>query len=123
VTKFSAELIPVRCETLLSGIHKLINSVCNKEELPDQWKESIIVVPVHKKGDKTDNNNYPAISLLSASYKMLSNIFLSRSSPYIDGVIGNHQCGLDVTDKLLIKAFAFVRYWRKNRLQESPWFS
>jgi hypothetical protein len=36
----------------LSGIHKLINSVWNKEELPDQWKESIIV-PVHKKGDKT----------------------------------------------------------------------
>jgi hypothetical protein len=38
-------------------IHKLINSVWNKEELPDQWKESIIV-PVHKKGDKTDCNNY-----------------------------------------------------------------
>jgi hypothetical protein len=26
--------------------------LCSKEELPDQWKESIIV-PVHKKGDKT----------------------------------------------------------------------
>jgi hypothetical protein len=38
---------------LLSEIHKLINSVRNKEELPDQWKESIIVA-VHKKGDKTD---------------------------------------------------------------------
>jgi hypothetical protein len=33
---------------LLSAIHKLINSVWNKEELPDQWKESIIV-PVHKR--------------------------------------------------------------------------
>jgi hypothetical protein len=28
----------------------------NKEELPDQWKESIIA-PTHKKGDKTDCNN------------------------------------------------------------------
>jgi hypothetical protein len=27
--------------------------IWSKEELPDQWKESIIV-PVHKKGDKTD---------------------------------------------------------------------
>jgi hypothetical protein len=27
----------------VSAIHKLINSVWNKEELPDQWKESIIV--------------------------------------------------------------------------------
>jgi hypothetical protein len=43
-------------EILLSVIHKIINFVWNKEELPDQWKESIIL-PVHKKGDKTDCNN------------------------------------------------------------------
>jgi hypothetical protein len=38
-------------EIILSVIHKLITSVWNKEELPDQWKESIIV-PIHKKGDE-----------------------------------------------------------------------
>jgi hypothetical protein len=32
-------------------IHKLSNSVWSKEELPDQWKESIIV-PVYKEGDE-----------------------------------------------------------------------
>jgi hypothetical protein len=64
----------------------------NKEELPDQWKESIIL-PVHKKGDKTDCNNYHGISLLSTSYKMLLNIHLSRLSPHIDEIIGDHQCG------------------------------
>jgi hypothetical protein len=42
-----AELIQAGGETLRSEIHKLINSIWNKEELPDQWKESIIV-PVHK---------------------------------------------------------------------------
>jgi hypothetical protein len=30
-------------ETLRSEIHKLINSIWSKEELPDQWKESVIV--------------------------------------------------------------------------------
>jgi hypothetical protein len=70
-------------ETLLSEIHKLINSIWNKEELLDQWKESIIV-PTHKKGDKTDCNNYRGISLLSTSYKIVLNILLSRLSPYID---------------------------------------
>jgi hypothetical protein len=48
-----AELSQVGGEILLSAIHKLINSVWNKEDLPDQGKESIIV-PIHKKGDKTD---------------------------------------------------------------------
>jgi hypothetical protein len=44
-----AELIQAGGEILLSAIHNLINSVWNKEELPDQWKESHIV-PVYKKG-------------------------------------------------------------------------
>jgi hypothetical protein len=62
------------------------------EKLPDQWKESIIL-PVHKKGDRTDYSNYRGISLLSTSYKILSNILLSRLGPYIDEIIGDHQCG------------------------------
>jgi hypothetical protein len=76
---------------LLSEIQKLINSIWNKGELPDQWKEYIIV-PNHKKSDKTDYNNYLGISLLSTSYKILSNI-LSRLSPYVDEIIWDHQCG------------------------------
>jgi hypothetical protein len=60
--------------------------------MPDQWKESIIV-PIHKTGDKTDINNYSGKSLLSTSYKILSNILLSRLSPYIGEIIGDHQCG------------------------------
>jgi hypothetical protein len=37
----------------VSVIHKLVSSIWKKEELPDQWKESIIV-PIHKTVDKTD---------------------------------------------------------------------
>ena len=38
-----AEMIKVGGTTINSEIHKLINSIWNKEELPEQWKESIIV--------------------------------------------------------------------------------
>jgi hypothetical protein len=75
----------------VSVIHKIINSIWNKKELPDQWKECI--VPVHKKSVKTDCNNYRGISLLSTSYKILSTILVSRLSPYIDEIIDDHQCG------------------------------
>jgi hypothetical protein len=87
-----AELIQAGGEILLSAIHKLINSDWNKEDLPDQWKESIIG-PVHRKGDKTDFNNYRGISLLSTSHTILSNILLSRLSPYIDEIIWDRHCG------------------------------
>jgi hypothetical protein len=39
-----AELIQAGGETLQSEIHKLINCILSKEELPDQWKESITVL-------------------------------------------------------------------------------
>jgi hypothetical protein len=43
------ELIKAGGETLHSKVHKLICSVWNKEELSQQWKESIIV-PIYKEG-------------------------------------------------------------------------
>jgi hypothetical protein len=95
-------------------IHKLINPVWNKEELPDQWKESIIV-PIHKKDDKTDCNNYCGITLLSTSYNILSNILLSRLVLYIDEIIGDHQCGFrrnrSITDQIFCIRQIMEKKW------------
>ena len=41
----------------------------------------------------TDCNNYRGISLLPTTYKILSNILLSRLIPYAKEIIGDHQCG------------------------------
>jgi hypothetical protein len=98
-----AEMIKAGGETLCSEIHKLICSIWKEEELPQQWKESITVL-IYKKGDKTDCNNYRGISPLSTAYKILSNIFLARLTPYVNEVAGEHQCGfcryICITDKI-----------------------
>ena len=47
-----AELIKAGQRTICSEISKLFNSIWNKEELPEEWKESIIVL-IYKKDDKT----------------------------------------------------------------------
>jgi hypothetical protein len=87
-----AELIQAGGEILLSAIHKHVSSVWNKEELPDQWKESLIVA-VCKTSEKIVCNNYQGISLLSTSYKMLSNILLSGLGLYLYEIKGDRQCG------------------------------
>jgi hypothetical protein len=51
-----AELIKARGRTICSEIHKLINFIWNKKDLPKQWKKSI-TVPVYK-GDKTHCSSY-----------------------------------------------------------------
>jgi hypothetical protein len=85
--------------------------------LPDQWKESFIV-PIHKKGDKADCNNYRGISLLSTSYKILSYIILSRLVPYKDEIIGDRQCGFrcnrSTTEQIFCIHQILAKKWEYN---------
>jgi hypothetical protein len=117
IDQIPAELIQAGGNTLRSEIHKLINCIWNKEEMPEQWKESIIV-PIYKKGNKTDCSNYRGISLLSTSYKILFNIFLSRLTPYVDEIIGDHQCGLrrnrSATDQIFCIRQILKKKWEYN---------
>jgi hypothetical protein len=60
------------------------------------------IVPIYKKSDKTDCSNYRGISLLITTYKILSNILLSRLIPYTQEIIGDYQrefwCYMSATD-------------------------
>jgi hypothetical protein len=91
IDQIPAELIKAGGRTIHCAIHKLIIAIWNKEELPEEWKESIIVF-IHKKRDKTDCNNYRGISLLSTTYKILFNILLSRLIPYAEEIMGHATC-------------------------------
>jgi hypothetical protein len=51
--QIAAELIQAGHKTLHFEIHKCFNSIWNKEELLQQWKE-FIIVPVYKMGDNCD---------------------------------------------------------------------
>ena len=113
IDQIPAELIKAEGSTIRCVIHKLIIAISNKDELPGEWKESIIV-PIHKKGDKTDCNNYRGISLLPTTYKILSNILLSRLSPYAEEIIVDHQFGFRCNRSTTDHIFCFVKYLREN---------
>jgi hypothetical protein len=49
IDQIPTELIKAGGRTVCSEIHKLINSICNKDELPEECKESINL-PIYKKG-------------------------------------------------------------------------
>ncbi|KAJ4433510.1 hypothetical protein ANN_15819 [Periplaneta americana] len=92
IDQIPAELIQEGGSALSKEIYKLVLAIWEKEIVPEQWKESIIV-PIFKKGDKTNCSNFRGISLLLTSYKILSNILLRRLTPYVYEIIGDHQCG------------------------------
>jgi len=113
IDQIPAELIKAGSRTIRCETHKLIISFWNKEELPDEWKESI-TVPIYKKGDKTDCNNYRGISLLPTTYKVLSNILFSRLIPYAEEVIGYHQCGFRRNMSTTDHIFCIRQIFEKN---------
>ncbi|PSN39682.1 hypothetical protein C0J52_14416 [Blattella germanica] len=71
--KIPAELIKSGGDKLREKIHRLLSLIWKQEALPNEWKES-------------------TTSLLSSSYKILTNILVSRLTPYIDEIIGDHKC-------------------------------
>jgi len=113
IDQIRTELFKAGDRTICLEIHKLITCIWKKEELPEEWKE-LIIVPIHKKGDKTDCNNYRGISLLPTTYKILSNILLSRLIPYAKEIIGDHQCGFR-RNRLTIDHIFLIRQMREKK--------
>ena len=71
IDQIPTELNKVGGRTNCLEIHKPITSIWKEEKLPEEWKESIIL-PIYKKGNKTDCNNYRGISLLPTTHKIFS---------------------------------------------------
>jgi hypothetical protein len=107
--RIPAELIKVGGETLYSEIHRLICCLWNKKDLPQQWKESIIV-PICKKVENTYCNNFRAISLLSTAYKTSSNTLLARLIPYVSELLGIISVGSVPIGLIYIRFSTFGRY-------------
>jgi len=113
IDQIPIEFIQAGGRTICYEIHKLIISIWNKEELPEEWKESFSV-PIYKMGVRTGCVNYRGISLLLTTYKILPNILLSSLTPYAEEIIGDRQCGFRRIRSTIDSYFAFVEYLRKN---------
>jgi len=75
INQIPAELMETGCRIIRYENHRIFNSIWNKEELPEEWKGSIIV-PIYKKGDKRDCINYRGYHFLPTMNKIVSNIIL-----------------------------------------------
>nr|KAG5700998.1 hypothetical protein BaRGS_022709 [Batillaria attramentaria] len=87
-----AEAIKADTETAVNMLHSLFSKIWEKEEVPAQWKEGI-VIKLPKKGDLRDCSNYRGIMLLSVPGKVLNRILLERMREAVDPVLRDQQAG------------------------------
>ena len=122
IDQIPSKLIKAGGSTTRYEVHKLFNPIWNKEELPEEWNE-LIIVPFDTKGDKTKCSNYRSISLCQIHTKFYSTsccqglLHMQRKLLVIVSV------DFDATGQLLIICSAFVKYLRKNGNTRKQCFS
>jgi len=68
----------IECKNVLIPIFtNLFNYVCDSGLFPECWSTAIII-PVHKKGNLSDPNNFRAISLISCVCKLFTSVLNAR---------------------------------------------
>jgi hypothetical protein len=73
------------------------------------------MVLIYEKGNETDFSNVRDLSLLSTSYKIFPNFFLSRLSKYVDEIIGDDECGFRRNRSITDNIFCIFQILEKTR--------
>ena len=87
-----AEAIKADIETAVKMLYSLFSKIWEKEEVPAQWKEGIII-KLPKKGDLGDCSNYRGIMLLSTPGKVLNRVLLERMKEAVNPKLRDQQAG------------------------------
>ena len=69
MNEYFIETYDIWCDNLVI----LFNAIFDSGEFPEQWLEGVII-PIHKKKDKYDVNNYRGITLLSCFSKIFTGV-------------------------------------------------
>ena len=92
VCGISPEMIKYGGQDGLKMLHMLISNVWRKGAVPEDWRKALIV-PLFKKGDPTDIDNYRGISLLSLPGKVFAIVLKHRLKRWAEGLLLEGQCG------------------------------
>jgi hypothetical protein len=76
----------------------------------------LAIIPAYRKSDKTACILYKGPTLLSTTYKYLSDILLSKLTPYIDE-IEDLQCGFQRNRSITVQTLCTCR------MLETKWYS
>ena len=100
-----AELIKYRGEGVMDTFHELTKLTWTTENMPQEWNTGVIC-PIHKKGDRSECNNYKGNTLLNNACKIFSSILNKRLKIATEKIIGDYQCRFcrnkSKTDQLFI---------------------
>ena len=86
------ELIKAGDDAMIKTITKICNNIWTTGKWPDDWKSSVFI-PIFKKGDAKECENYRTIAMISHTSKILLKIIHKRMESTIERELPNNQAG------------------------------
>ena len=116
----SNEILKYASVVIVPLLYKLFNVILDTKCFPDEWSDALIV-PVYKKGNKSEPNNYRGISLLSSIGKIFTKLLNKRLVKWADdnNKLSDEQAGFrkgkSTIDQIFIFQSIISKYLSKKR--------
>jgi len=107
-----AELLKYGGDELARRITTLCNRIWTTGQIPDDWCDGIIL-PIHKKGDLRDCNNWRIVTLLSVPGQVMCSIILDRIKVSVDKSLCQKQAGFSTDSSCCDHIFALRQILEK----------
>jgi len=105
-------------EAVVQWLHKIVDLAWSSGNVPMDWQKAVIV-PIHKKGSKTQCKNYRGISLLSIPGKVYASVLEKRIRAITERKVleeqGAFRRGRSCVDQLFIVRQLGEKIIEKNR--------
>ena len=92
VDKINSELYKHAPDDFKERILNFLNNVYNNQKIPHDWRNAV-VIPLYKKGDKRNPENYRGISILNTCYKIYAKILNFKLQWFSEKFISETQNG------------------------------
>lgn len=92
---------------LAQVVWRIISKMWKSASVPEKWNKAVIV-PVWKKGDKRDPQNYRGISLIPVMMKIYSKVLTNRLTQIVEGngILVREQAGFRSKEECVAQATA-----------------
>lgn len=115
--KTTTEMFKYMRERDLRILTNMYKRIWKEENIPEEWTTSLIV-PIFKKGDKKQCNNYRGITLVNTNMKILEQIIERRIRPIIEKTLDDVQSGFRKGKSIQDHIFSLKQIIEKKRRED-----
>ena len=118
-----AEIYKTAGPDALNAFHDILLDIWEKEAMPDDFRDALIVALYKNKGNRADCGNYRGISLLSIAGKIFARVILNRLITVSEQNLPEAQCGFRPGRSTVDIIFALRQLQEKCIEQNKPLYS